>query len=290
MSQHKEKEIRSKPKVAVALSGGAARGLAHIGVLKALLKHKIPIDFIAGTSAGALVGGALASGLTIEEIEEIGINIRWRDFGRMTISRLGIQTNIRLEEFIRTKFPVTRFEDLVIPLAVVATDLNSGAAVIMRDSGDVASAIRASCAIPGWYVPVMDNEGRLLVDGGLVANIPSTIARSFDADIVIAVDVNTEGAKFWGPPQSAIGVLLQSMMVLQRLSSGYQHREANIIIGPKIGHIRWDEMHRAKELIAAGEEAALEKIEEIAQLINPPLPDIPPKRRWYQFLIPHKIE
>jgi NTE family protein len=288
MVSKSEQENNSRPTVALALSGGAARGLAHVGVLKALIDHNIPIDFIVGTSAGAVVAGAYASGLTIKEIEELGQNIRWRDMGRMTISRLGIQTNARIEEFIKAKFPITRFEDLVIPLAVIATDLHSGTAVVMKDSGDIGFAIRASCAIPGWYVPVMDEQGRLLVDGGLVANVPSSIARSFGPDVVIAVDVNTEGAKFWGPPQSAIGVLLQSMMVLQRLTSGYQCKDADIIIGPKVGHIRWDEMHRAKELIAAGEQAALSCIDQVKELVAPQLIEAPATRKWYQFLLPNK--
>src|SRR5882762_8552597 len=117
------------PGLGLALSGGAARGIAHIGVLRALLEHKIPIDCVAGTSAGSLVGGALASGMKLSEIEDLGRNLRWRDVGRMTVSRLGIQSNDRLEEYLKAHLPVTRFEELPIPLAVVATEPNSGAAV-----------------------------------------------------------------------------------------------------------------------------------------------------------------
>jgi len=137
------------PKIGLALSGGAARGLAHIGVLRALLEHKIPIDFIAGTSAGAIVGGTMASGMPLDEIESIGRNLRWRDVGRMTMSRMGVQSNERLEQYLRSRLPVTRFEGLPIPFAAVATDLHSGKAVVMRTEGDLPSAIRASCAIPG---------------------------------------------------------------------------------------------------------------------------------------------
>src|SRR5678815_1855772 len=142
------------PRIGLALSGGAARGMAHVGVLRALLENDIPIDFIAGTSAGSIVGGAFAAGMPVEEIQ--------------------------------------------VPFAAVATDLKSGAAVVLKDEGDVPFAIRASCAIPGWYVPVLDNEGRQLVDGGLVAIVPTSVARSLGADIVIAVDVNREGATFIG--------------------------------------------------------------------------------------------
>jgi len=160
------------PSIALALSGGAARGIAHVGVLRALTENDIPIDAIAGTSAGALVGGAFSSGMPLDEIEAIGRSLRWRDIGRMTMSRLGVQTNERLEQYLRERLPKKRFEEFPIPLAVVATDLQTGKPVVMREKGDVPFAIRASCAIPGWYVPVIDVNGRQLVDGGLVAIYP----------------------------------------------------------------------------------------------------------------------
>ncbi|HVG38100.1 MAG TPA: patatin-like phospholipase family protein [Pyrinomonadaceae bacterium] len=256
MRNGSNKTLVERPRVGLALSGGAARGLAHVGVLKVLEEHGVIVDCVAGTSAGALVGGAYAAGVTVEELELMGRSLRWRDLGRMTISRLGVQSNARLEEFIRERFPHTRFEDLRLPFAAVATDLHTGEPVVMKEAGDAAFAIRASCAIPGWYIPVIDEEGRQLVDGGLVANIPAAAARSLGAEIVIAVDVNAEGAKFWGPPQSAVGVLLQAMMVVQRTAAARQRQDADVVILPQIGHIRWDEMTRAEELIAAGEEAA----------------------------------
>ena len=272
---------KKRPRVGLALSGGAARGLAHVGVLRVLLDQHIPIDFIAGTSAGALVGGALAAGMPLSEIEEVALNMRWRDVGRVTLSRLGVQTSARMEEFIRARFPATRFEELRIPFVAVATDLQSGTAVEMSGTGDVAFAIRASCCIPGWYVPVTDEQGRQLVDGGLVANIPTAAVRALGADIVIAVDVNAEGAKFLGPPQSAIGIMIQSMMVIQRTVAAHQLLGADAVIRPKIGHIRWDEVSRAGELMAAGTAAAQEMLEKIKQLIDPQ-PE--PSAKWFQFL------
>jgi NTE family protein len=275
---HKE---TNRPRIGLALSGGAARGMAHVGVLRVLLENNIPIDFVAGTSAGALVGGALCAGMSLEEIEDISRHMRWRDMGRMTLSRLGVQSSARMEEFIRARFPTTKFEELQIPFAAVATDLHTGSAVVMSGEGDVAFAIRASCCIPGWYVPVTDEKGRQLVDGGLVAVIPTAAARALGADIVIAVDVNAEGAKFLGTPQSAIGILLQSMMVVQRTASAHQLQDADVVIRPRVGHIRWDEVARAEELIAAGAEAARSTIERIKHLAEP-LPE--QSARWYQFL------
>ncbi|MBV9211062.1 MAG: patatin-like phospholipase family protein, partial [Acidobacteria bacterium] len=271
----------NRPRVGLALSGGAARGMAHVGVLRVLLEAGVPVDFIAGTSAGALVGGALAAGMPLDEIEAITRGLRWRDVGRMTLSRLGVQSSARMEEFIRQRFPLTRFEELPIPFAAVATDLHSGEPVILSGEGDIAFAIRASCCIPGWYVPVTDAKGRQLVDGGLVANIPTAAARSLGADIVIAVDVNAEGAKFLGSPSSAIGIILQSIMVVQHTASMHQLQDADLVISPRVGHIRWDEVGRASELITAGAEAARATLERIKHLTEP-LPETSP--RWYQFL------
>lgn len=262
----------------MALSGGVARGNSHVGVLRVLEENNIPIDYIAGTSAGSLVAAAYAAGMTVDEIAEIGQSMRWRDIGRVTLSRLGVQSNARMEEFARARLPVKRFEDLRIPLAIVATDLKSGSAVILTE-GDVAFAIRASCALPGWYVPVTDEHGRQLVDGGLVANIPTAAVRGLGADIVIAVDVNSEGAKFIGPPHSIIGVLLQSIMVVQRTAAIHQLHDADVVISPKTGHIRWDEMGRVDELVALGEQAARATVQRIKHLLES---SVVPPLKWYQ--------
>lgn len=260
----------SRPTIGVALSGGAARGIAHVGVLRAFVENKVPIDYIAGTSAGSIVAGAYAAGMSIDEIAEFGRSLRWRHIGRMTMSRLGVQSNERLETYLRERLPVTRFEDLSMPFAAVATDLKTGTAVVMRDRGDVPFAIRASCSIPGWYVPVIDEQGRQLVDGGLVAVIPATVTRELGADLVIAVDVNAAGATFVGPTSSIIGVVLQSMLVVQKTASRYQLASADLVVTPQIGHIRWDEMGRAVELMDAGYNAAIERMPQIFELIESP--------------------
>lgn len=265
--------------IGLALSGGAARGLAHVGVLRALEEYKIKVDYISGTSAGSIVGGAYASGMNVDEIEALGRALRWRDIGKVTMSRLGFQSNERLEQFVRERLPLTRFEDLPIPFAAVATDLKTGAAVVMQGEGDVPFAIRASCAIPGWYVPVIDKEGRQLVDGGLVAVVPVTVVRAMGAEIVIAVDVNSEGAKFLGSNTSVIGVVLQSMLVVQKTASHYQLSSADFVVRPRVGHIRWDEMGRAGELIEAGYTAGKESAPAIQALIDDAIADQP---RWYQ--------
>jgi NTE family protein len=271
-------QLKERPRVGLALSGGVARGFAHLGVLRVLEESHIPIDYIAGTSAGSLVAAAYAAGMSVAEVERVSRNMRWKDVGRVTLSRLGVQSNARLEEYVRAHLPVSRFEELRIPLAVVATDLRTGSAVIITE-GDVPFAVRASCALPGWYVPVTDDHGRQLVDGGLVANIPTAAVRGLGADLVIAVDVNSEGAKFIGPPHSVIGVILQSMMVIQRTAAIHQLHDADVVVMPKTGHIRWDEMQRADELIATGEQAARPTVERIKRLLEPVAE---PRPKWYQ--------
>lgn len=255
-------------KIGLALSGGAARGMAHVGVLRALVEHGIRIECIAGTSAGSIVGGAFAAGMSVDEIADFGRKLRWRHVGRVTMSRFGVQTNARLEKFMRARLPITKFEDLPMPFAAVATDLKTGEAVVMKDEGDVPFAIRASCTIPGLYVPVPDREGRQLVDGGLVAVIPSAVTRALGADIVISVDVNSAGATFLPSSGSLFGVLLQSMMVIQKCVSRQHCELSDLVITPKVGHIRWDQVRRADELMAAGYEAGLESIPKIRALIE----------------------
>jgi NTE family protein len=195
------------------------------------------------------------------------------------MSRLGVQSNERLEQYLRARMPVARFEELQMPFAAVATELKTGAALVMRDQGDVPFAIRASCAIPGWYVPVTDEQGRQLVDGGLVAIVPTSVARSLGADIVIAVDVNREGATFIGPTSSVIGVLLQSILLVQKTASSYQLQMSDLVISPKVGHIRWDEMGKAEELMEIGYAAGIESIPRVREIIDEAIKAQP---KWYQ--------
>jgi NTE family protein len=255
-------------KIGLALSGGAARGMAHVGVLKVLLEHNIPIDCVAGTSAGSLVGGAFASGLTVAQIAEMAAKVRWTLLGRIAFSRFGILSTERMRGFIRENLPVHRFEDMPIPFACVATDLNTGDAVVMKERGDLANAICASCAVPGLYVPVTSEDGRQLIDGGVVEIIPTVTVRNLGADFVIAVDVVSQGAKFLDKPSTVIGVFFQSAMLMLRTVSRYQLNTADIVIRPDVKHLRWDEVGRSKEFIKAGEAAALEAIDEIKRLIH----------------------
>lgn len=258
----------NRPRIGLALSGGAARGIAHVGVLRALEENAIPIDAIAGASAGALIGGAYASGLSIDELVAMARKFRWRHISRLSFSRLGLQSNAPMADFLRAKLPVTRFEEMPIPFAALATDLQTGTAVVFRDRGDLTIALRASNCLPVFYVPVRDSEGRLLVDGGLVANLPISYTRDLGADIVIAVDVGADGARFMDRPRTALGVLTQVFVAVERVVSNQEKETADLIIAPKVGHIRWDQTRRAEEFLKIGYETALESIDQIKDLIQ----------------------
>jgi NTE family protein len=257
-----------RPRVGLALSGGAARGAAHLGVLRALEENEVPIDAIAGASAGALIGGMYAAGLSIAQLEAMARKFRWRHMGRPSFSRLGLQSNAPMEKFLRANLPLTRFEDLRIPFAALATDLKTGTAIVLRDKGDLTFAIRASVCLPAFFVPVPDAAGRLLVDGGLVANLPISYTRDLGADIVIAVDLSADGAKFMDRPHTVLGVLTQVFVAVERIVSQQEAATADLIISPRIGHIRWDQTRRADELMKIGYEAGLASIGQIKTLID----------------------
>lgn len=255
-------------KIGLALSGGGARGFAHIGALRALVENDIPIDLIAGTSAGSFVGGAFASGLSVDEITEIGGKLTWFTVAGFSYSPKGFFSNAAMGNFIKANFPVSRFEDLRIPFAACAADLEKGTEVIFKDKGDLATAIRASCAIPGVFVPVSDENGRQLIDGGVISPIPTRTLGKMGADLKIAIDLITGGADNWGSPTTLVGTFFQSAMIMLRSASKTQHYRADVIIEPAISHIRPDEIGKKNELIDLGYEAGLKKIDEIRALIS----------------------
>jgi NTE family protein len=253
-----------RPVVGVALGGGVARGMAHVGVLRELEKNNIPIDLIAGTSAGALAGACYATGMNPDQIEALACAMTWSDLGRVTVSRLGFYNSERTETFLKKVLPVTRFDQTRMPLGVVATDLQAGKMVVFTE-GDIPLAVRASCAIPCYFIPVMVN-GRMMVDGGVVGHLPASVARSMGADIVIAVDVNSEGRPI-PPPTNIFTIMSQSLSIMGRSSVTYLYQDADLIIRPRVGDFSTDDLSKAPELIKAGEEAARRTMPAIKRLL-----------------------
>lgn len=259
----------TRKKIGLALSGGAARGFAHLGVFKVLQEHNIPIDFVSGTSAGSIVGASIAAGLNFEQIYEISKKISWFRMTGFSYSPKGLLSNASMGNFFREHLPVDKFEDLPIPFAAIACDLEKGEEYTFKDKGDLITGIRASCAIPGVFAPV-NHDGRMLIDGGVTTNVPTKAVRKLGAEIIIAVDVLACGATYWGTPSTLLGVFFQSALMLLRAASKAHHYRADVVIIPEISHLRPDEISKIDDFIKLGEAAALEKIDEIKQLIAEP--------------------
>ena len=258
----------ARKKVGLVLSGGGARGFAHVGVIKVLAENGIPIDLIAGTSIGSLVGGALAAGMTADEIEAMAHGIRWSDVTRPSFSPIALLSNAPMGKFIHRKFPAHRFEDLKIPFAAVAVDLRKPELVVLKDKGDLVHAIRASCAVPAVFAPIREDPERILVDGGVMSMLPVDVAKEMGADVVIAVDLISSGSSFNRAPSTAIGMMISSAMVLLRAASKNQNHKADVLLVPEISHIRPDRLNQGRDCQERGEQAALSVLDEIKRLIS----------------------
>jgi NTE family protein len=263
LAQHEEEKARERPRVGLALAGGFARGIAHIGVLRVLQDNNIPIDVVAGTSVGALIGSAYCAGTTLEDMARIGASTCFADFGRWTPSWLGLATNQRLEKFLARFTPVRTFEEMKVPLAIATTDINAGITVYYS-RGPVGPPLRASCAYPGLFVPIQF-EGRTLVDGFLTAPVPVEGAFLLGADIVIAVYLEAGNLE---PPRTFTDVLSRAFNIVQQHSDVVWRQQADIIIEPDVKNFVWDDFSKTPQMIAAGEAAALAALPEIRAAIG----------------------
>ncbi len=258
-----DSERTARPKVGLALAGGFARGIAHIGVLRAFRDAGIPIDCVAGTSVGALIGAGFCSGLSLEKMQEIGQSTNFADFGRWTPSWLGLATNQRMEKYLARMTPATTFAELKIPLAISATDINAGVTIYYLN-GALAPPLRASCAYPGLFVPIQ-YEGRTLVDGFLTAPVPVEGALIQGADIVIAVYLEAGGIE---NPRTAVDIISRSFNIIQKHTDVTWRQQANVIIEPDVASFAWDDFTKTPELVAAGEAAAMNALPEIVAFLR----------------------
>lgn len=250
-------------KVGLALGGGAARGFAHLGVIKVLEAAKIPIDLIAGTSMGSVVGACYCAGLELSLLERLAIHAHrslWLDW---TLPHKGLIAGNKLEQLVLLLTRKKTFAQLDRPLAVVAADLCSGKKIVFQ-KGLVARAVRASSAIPGIFRP-LEEEERVLVDGAVVERVPAPTARQMGADIVLAVDV---GIYFNShKPQHIIDVVTQSIDIMQRDLCRYSLDVADVVICPQLEKIAPGNFERAAEAIKAGEAAAQMMLPQIQELL-----------------------
>jgi NTE family protein len=257
--------VSSRAGIGLALGGGFARGFAHLGVLQVLEQHQIPISHIAGTSVGSILGAAYASGAPLARIIETCRTLRFRDIARWRVSRLGLASNQRLENLIERVFDSRQFEDLRIPLAVVATDLTSGEPVVFTQ-GNLVDAIRASCAFPGLFEPV-EIGTRCLADGGLVAPVPTRAARELGAATVIGVSVGMQDGHR-GAPTNIFQVVSRAVNAAQKHQLEIWERHADLVLRPDVQSLAWDDFHRADEAIEAGALAARRALPRIEKLLS----------------------
>ncbi|HEV2386053.1 MAG TPA: patatin-like phospholipase family protein [Candidatus Acidoferrales bacterium] len=257
-----------RPRVGLALGGGFARGIAHLGVLRVLKEERIPIDYLAGTSVGALIAAAYAGGSSLDEMERISCSTRFKDFAEWTISWQGLASDTRLEAYLKRLTPMRWFEDLKIPLTIAATDLMTAEPVYFS-SGEIGPALCASCAYPGLFRPVAAN-GRLLVDGFLAAPVPVEAARAMGADIVIAV--NLSGLSAFDKPTNLFETISRSFAILMRYAESSWRPLADVVIEPAVNEFRWDDFPRTPELVAAGQAAARAALPQILRALQPTKP------------------
>ena len=241
---------QNAPAIGLALGGGFARGIAHVGVLKVLDQENIPISYVAGTSVGALIGAAYCGGVSPAELEEIATRVRFKHFARWTLSRLGFASNQRMIGFLNTLLKVKTFEELSIPLAVAATDFSTGEGVVFH-SGPLVDAVRASCAYPGMFLPVKI-RGRLLVDGMLAHAVPSAPLREMGAQRVLAVHLKGNWTHKDGP-RHLFDVIGQCFAIAQEMNCGIWKAAADLVVEPDVNGFKYDDFEHSADLVRAGE-------------------------------------
>lgn len=253
-----------KPKIAFALGGGAARGFAHIGVIKVLESHGIVADYVAGTSAGAVVGSLYAGGFDPYAMQKIAQQLDESIFADWTLGGRGILKGEALQDFINQHLKNRSLDKLNKPFAAVATDLKSGERVVFR-SGDTGMAVRASAAVPGVFQPTQF-RGKSYVDGGLTSPIPVQAAREMGADIVIAVDISAhaEGQ----PVDSMSSILWQTTTIMGSVIGKTELANADVVIRPNLPYVKsWDFKAR-NDAMLEGERAAQAALPAIRQKLG----------------------
>lgn len=245
--------IKGEKKVGLALGGGAARGIAHVGVLKVLAANQIPIHMIAGTSSGALFGALFAGGLSIAEMEVAAKRAGWNRLVRLAITRRGAVSGESMEKLIEDAIGYREFLTLKLPFTAVASDLRTGERVVIT-SGSVSRAVHASSAIPGVFVPV-PIDGRLLADGMITDNVPVDVVKEMGADFVIAVDVIPK-CVLDKDPENMVEVMERGLDIGVRLASEQRKALADVVIEPVTKNFSPFSLAYAGELIEMGVSAA----------------------------------
>ena len=253
----------ARPRIGLALGGGAVRGFAHVGVIKALEANGIEPDIVVGTSAGSLVGALYAGGYGAADLERVALNVSDAVFTDWSLPDRGFLKGEALQNFVNQVLQDRTLEKLNKPFATIATDLKSGQQVVFR-TGNTGMAVRASSSVPGVYQPVLIN-GREYVDGGLVSPVPVRAARAMGADIVIAVFTSYDPR--YGKTADTFDLLLQTFAIMGQAIAGYELTEADIVIRPEVGAMRSTDFSIRQRAIAEGDKAAAAVMASIKQKI-----------------------
>lgn len=268
----------TRPKIGLALGGGSAKGLSHVGVIKILEQNNIPIDFIAGTSIGALIGGFYAFSKDINKIEKIGLENNFREYFSMLFDpslNQGLIKGEKVVRFIESYIGDATFDKMKIPFSCTATDIVNGESII-ENKGSVSAGIRASISIPVFFKP-LEKDGRFLTDGGLSMPVPVKLARDMGADIVIAVNLYKNYIKTDAVRPGIFKVADNSNDILLHHLANENVKTADIVISPQVESFSWDSLfttEKSQIVITAGEVAAKDKINEIKKLMNKNQPGI----------------
>jgi NTE family protein len=251
------------PKLGLALSGGATHGAAHIGILQVLEREGIRPDFVAGTSAGALVGACYCAGVPLDEMEKVFLSLSWPTLVKITLKRpLALFDTQPMEEFIKKNIGLCEFKDLNIPFAAICCDIVTGERVVLN-KGLVAPAVRASAAVPGLFSPV-ELEGHLLVDGGIVDNLPVKQVRTMGAKFVIACNVSRL-AKKAKRPENPFETVMAMISIMQARSVSLMHDRSDVYIQPDISQYSSWGFGDAGKMIEAGKKAAEASLTQLAR-------------------------
>lgn len=247
-------------KVGLALGGGAAKGIAHIGVLRAIEEKAINIHCISGTSIGALIGAYYAFGKTPTEIEKLIPELNFRKVMKLTLPRKGFISTERIEEMVLRDIGPVNIEDARIPLAIMTTDIRTGEAIVL-DRGPLYKAVCASVSVPGIFIPT-EYRGRVLVDGGLTENVPISPLEDMGAGVTVAVDLN--GVKKYPAPDDIVTILGNAMDIAIDIRTKEQLKEADVVISMDLSAFtRLDNSHVFEDILDIGYETASKQIEKL---------------------------
>jgi NTE family protein len=249
-----------KPVVGLVLGAGAARGFAHVGVIKALEAQGVRPDIVVGSSAGSVIAALLASGLTGNDMNRLALNLdeaTIADWGLPFAGRFGgLIKGDALQNMVNREVQNKTIEQMRIPLGIVATDLQSGKGVLFR-TGNTGLAVRASCSVPGVFQPAVIS-GKEYVDGGLVAPVPVSYARQMGATLIIAVNISSEPVH--QDASGTLGVLQQTISIMQRSINQYELKSADIVIQPQLKQMSGGDFKSRNAAILAGEAATQEQM------------------------------